>query len=78
MRGNDYVREDFYPTKTLFLRGPRIRLSSTFLTINLDLIPDSDFPYYFYLILSNNRVFYRGYALLKKLPSPGFKRVNLI
>jgi len=23
-------------------------------------------------------VFYRGYALLKKLPSPGFKRVNLI
>jgi len=25
----DCLREDFYPTKTLFLRGPHFRLSST-------------------------------------------------
>jgi len=28
-----YVREDFYPTKTLFLWEPRIRLSLTLLII---------------------------------------------
>jgi len=27
--GIGYIREDFYPTKTLFLRGPRIRLPLT-------------------------------------------------
>ncbi len=30
-RGINYMREDFYPTKTLFLRGPRISLSLTLL-----------------------------------------------